>query len=301
VAAPVKVVWSREEDIQHDLYRPYYVGQLTAGLDAMGQPVCLQHRVVGASILARWLPPAFANGVDGDIIDGALGPYQFANSGVDYVRHEGPAALQPGFWRGVGMTRNTFMVESFIDELAHLSGADPLDYRLGLLTGAPRAAAVLRLAADKSGWATPLTPGKGRGLSVLFGFGTYLAQVAEVEVDAGGGIRVTRVTCAVDCGTIVNPDTVKAQVEGGTIFGLSAALYGEITFREGRVEQGNFDSYPVMRIDEAPQIDVHLITSSEKPGGVGEPGTAGISPAVANAVFAATGTRKRILPLNRQS
>ena len=256
------------------------------------------HRVVGSSILARWYPAAFKDGLDSDAVEGAAGPYGFPNVLVDYVRQEPPAGLLTGWWRGVGITHNAFIVEGFIDELAAAAGKDPVDYRGALLAKSPRAKAVLDLVAAKSGWGEKLPAGSGRGVSLLFGFGSYIAEVAEVAVDKDGQVRVKRVTCAVDCGQVVNPDTVKAQMEGGIIFGLSAALYGEITLKDGRVEQSNFDSYQVVRIDQAPQVEVHIVQSGEAPGGIGEPGTAAIAPAVVNAIFAATGKRLRKLPID---
>ncbi|HVJ44336.1 MAG TPA: xanthine dehydrogenase family protein molybdopterin-binding subunit [Dongiaceae bacterium] len=298
VNGPVKLIWTREEDIQHDIYRPYYYDKLTAGLDQNGVPVAFTHRVVGSSIVARWLPPAFKDGYDFDAVDGAAGPYDFANLHVDYVRHEPPAGLYTGWWRGVGITHNAFMVEGFIDELAALAKKDPVEFRRGLLGKQPRAKAVLDLVAEKAGWGSALPAGSGRGVSVIFGFGTYVAQVAEVAVDKDGQVRVQRVVCAVDCGHQVTPDIIKAQIEGGTIYGITAALYGEITLKDGRVEQSNFDTYQALRINEAPEIEVHLVESSEAPGGIGEPGTATIAPAVVNAIFAATGKRLRKLPVD---
>jgi CO/xanthine dehydrogenase Mo-binding subunit len=217
---------------------------------------------------------------------------------IDYVRQEPPAGLTTGWWRGVGPTHNAFMVEGFVDELALAAGKDPVAYRRALLGKAPRARAALDLAAEKAGWGKPLPAGSGRSVSVIFGFGTYIAQVAEVAVGKDGRVRVTRVVCALDCGRIVNPDTVKAQAEGGMIFGITAALNGEITLKNGRVTQANFDTYQMMRIDEAPAIEVHVIDSTEAPGGMGEPATACIAPAVVNAVFAATGKRLRRLPID---
>jgi len=298
VDGPVKVVWSREEDIQHDVYRPYYYDRLAAGLDRDGKPVAFSHRVTGSSILARWYPPAFQNGLDSDAVEGAAGPYGFPNLLVDYVRQEPPAGLTTGWWRGVGSTHNAFMVEGFIDELAVAAKKDPVAYRRALLDRAPRAKAVLDLAAEKAGWSNPMPAGKGRGVSLIFGFGTYVAQIVEVAVGKDGRVRVERVVCAIDCGRIVNPDTVKAQAEGGSIFGITAALHGEITLKNGRVTQGNFDTYQMLRIDEAPAIEVYLVDSAEAPGGMGEPATAGIAPAVVNAVFAATGRRLRKLPID---
>lgn len=298
VDGPVKVVWSREEDIQHDVYRPYYYDVLAAGLDASGAPVGFSHRVVGSSILARWAPPAFKNGLDSDAVEGASGPYGFPNLLIDYVRHEPPAGMTTGWWRGVGMTHNAFMVEGFVDELAAAAKKDPVEYRRALLEKAPRARAVLDLAAEKAGWGSPLPEGTGRGVSLIFGFGSYLAQIAEVAVDKDGSVRVLRVVQALDCGRQVNPDTLQAQMQGGAIFGITAALYGDITLKNGRVEQGNFDSYQLLRINEAPKMEVYIVESQEAPGGAGEPGTAGIAPAIVNAIFAATGKRLRKLPID---
>ena len=298
VGGPVKVVWTREEDIQHDDYRPYYYDRVSAGLDSRGKPVAWTHRLVGPSILARWAPPAFKDGLDGDALDGAVQLlYDIPAIQVEYVRHEEPV-LNTGFWRGVGVTHNTFVIESFIDELAAAAKQDPVAFRRGLLGKAPRAQAVIDLAAKEAGWGKPLPPGWGRGISLLYsGWDSYLAQVAEVEVSKTGEVRVHRIVCAVDCGTIVNPDIVKAQVEGGVVFGISGALWGEITLKNGRVEQSNFNNYRALRMNEAPPIEVHLVRNGEAPGGMGEPGTAVTAPALANAIFAATGKRIRRLPL----
>ncbi len=299
VDGPVKVIWTREEDVQHDVYRPYYYDRLAAGLDARGQPIAWSHRLVGPSILARWAPPAFRNGLDGDALDGAATLlYDIPAIQVEYVRHE-EEVVNTGFWRGVGVTHNTFVIESFIDELAAAAKADPFEYRRALLTKAPRARAVLELAAKEAGWGTTLPAGRGRGIALMYGgfWGTYVAQVAELSVTPSGEVRVHRVVCAVDCGTVVNPDIVKAQIEGGVIFGISGALYGEVTLKNGRVEQSNFHDVRVLRMNETPTIDVHLVRNFEAPGGMGEPGTAVTAPALANAVFAATGKRIRKLPL----
>jgi len=298
VDGPVKVVWSREEDIQHDMYRPYYYDRVSAGLDAQGKLVAWTHRVSGSSVLARYVPSLFKNGLDPDAVEGAAEPpYAFPNIHVDYVRVE-PRGIPTAFWRGVGPTHNVFVVESFMDELAHAAKQDPVAYRKTLIGHNPRALAVLTLAAEKAGWGGPLPSRRGRGVSVQFAFGSYLAQVAEVEVAANGSLKVHRIVCAVDCGMVINPDTIEAQVQGGTLFGLTAALYGAITLKDGRVEQGNFDTYRPLRIDETPVVETHLVGSSEGPGGIGETATAAVGPAVANAIFVATAKRIRTLPID---
>ena len=299
VTGPVKIIWTREEDVQHDVYRPYYYDRIAAGLDARGRPIAWMHRLVGPAILARWAPPAFRNGLDGDALDGAVDLlYDIPAIQVEYVRHE-ESVVNTGFWRGVGVTHNTFVIESFIDELAVAAKADPFEYRHALLTKAPRARAVLELAAKEAGWGATLPAGRGRGIALNYGgaWDTYLAQVAEVAVSPAGEVRVHRIVCAVDCGTVVNPDTVKAQIEGGVIFGIGGALWGEVTLKNGRVEQSNFHDVRVLRMNETPAIEVHLVRNGEPPGGIGEPGTAVTAPALANAVFAATGKRIRKLPL----
>src|SRR5215469_1375966 len=298
VEGPVKIVWTREQDIQHDVYRPYYYDRFTAGLDAEGMPVAFHHRVTGSSIIARWAPFWLKKGLDVDAVDGAGGPYGFPVHLVDYVRQEPPAGIVTGWWRGVGVTHNAFMVEGFIDELATAAGKDPVEYRRALLAKAPRAKAVLDLAAQKAGWGRNLAAGSGLGVSLVHGFGTYIAQVAEVSVDKDGQVKTHRVVAAVDCGHTINPDTIKAQIEGGIMYGLTAVLYGDITIKDGGVEQSNFDSYQALRMDEAPEVEVHIVESSEAPGGIGEPGTAALAPAIVNAVFAATGKRLRRLPID---
>ncbi|MGL4966522.1 MAG: molybdopterin cofactor-binding domain-containing protein [Inquilinus sp.] len=298
VDGPVKVVYSREEDIQHDMYRPYYYDRFSAGLDAAGRPVAWTHRIAGSSIMARYFPAGFKDGVDADAVEAAAEPpYAFPAIRVEYVRVE-PQGVPTSWWRGVGPTHNVFVVESFIDELAAAAKQDPVEYRKSLLGHNPRALAALTLVAEKAGWGSPMPKGHGRGVMVQFAFGSYVAMVAEVEVAGDGSIKVHRLVCAVDCGLAVNPDTIEAQVQGGSLFGLTAALHGNITFANGRVEQANFDTYLPMRIDEVPVIETHLIKSAEAPGGIGETATAAVSPAVANAIFAATGKRLRSLPFD---
>ena len=298
VDGPVKVVWSREEDIQHDMYRPYYYDQLSAGLDPAGRPVAWTHRICGSSVVARFAPQAFQNGYDFDAFEGAAQPpYAFSNIHVDFVRVE-PPGIPTAFWRSTGPSHNIFVIESFIDELAAAAKQDPVAYRKALLTQNPRALGVLTLAAEKAGWGGALPARRGRGVSVHFALGSYFAQVAEVEVAADGSIRVHRLVCAVDCGVVVNPDTIAAQVEGGSLYGLTAALHGAITLKNGRIEQSNFHDYRPMRMGEIPLIETHLVKSTEPPGGVGELATPAAGPAVANAIFAAIGRRLRTLPIN---
>jgi isoquinoline 1-oxidoreductase subunit beta len=298
VDGPLKVVWTREEDIQHDMYRPYWVDRVSAGLDAKGMPVAWSNRFAGSSIIARYLPPAFNNGLDPDTTEGAIDlVYDLPNLHVEYVRME-PPGIPTAFWRSVGPSHNVFVTESFVDELAAAARQDPVAYRLALLDKNPRAKAVLALAAEKAGWGDKLPPRVGRGVSLQHVFATYMAQVAEVEVAKDGTVRVRRVVCAVDCGTVVNPDTVQAQIQSAVVFGITAALYGEITLKDGRVEQSNFDNYQILRMNEAPDVEVHIVQNSEPPGGMGEAGTSAIVPAVANAIFAATGKRLRKLPVD---
>jgi isoquinoline 1-oxidoreductase beta subunit len=248
--------------------------------------------------MARWFPPAFNNGLDPDTTDGAIDlTYDLPNMHVEYLRVE-PPGIPTAFWRSVGPSHNVFVVESFMDELAAAAKQDPVAYRRALLDKTPRTKAVLELAAEKAGWGQPLPERVGRGVSVQFVFGTHVAQVAEVEVSGDGEVRVRRVVCAVDCGIVVNPDTVRAQIEGAVIFGITAVLHGEITLKNGRVEQANLDTYQILRLDEAPVIDVYIVNSAEAPGGMGEAGTSAIVPAVANAIFAATGKRLRRMPID---
>jgi isoquinoline 1-oxidoreductase beta subunit len=299
LGTPVKVVWTREEDIQHDMYRPYYYDKISAGLDANGKPIAWQHRIVGSSIMARFAPPAFQHGIDPDAVEVATDlPYDLPNQLIDYVRQE-PRTVPTAFWRGVGPTRSTFVVESFIDELAAQAKVDPVKYRRDLLGKTPRALNVLDTATQAAGWGSTVPKGQGRGVSVMHAFGSFFAMVVDLMVDQGE-VTVNRVVCAVDCGMTVNPNTIEAQVQGGIIFGITAALYSEITIKDGRVEQNNFTDYRMLRIDQTPPIEVHIVKSTEAPGGIGEPGTAALAPALTNAIYAATGKRLRQLPVGSQ-
>jgi isoquinoline 1-oxidoreductase beta subunit len=301
VRGPVQVIWTREEDIQHDMYRPYYYDRISAGVDPQGKPLAWSHRIAGSSIVARYNPAWIKDGVDPDAVESSANlAYEFRDIHVDWVVQDTPG-IATSWWRGVGVTRGTFVVESFIDELAAEAKQDPLAYRLALLEKAPRARAVLQMAAERSGWNKQLPNGQGRGIALCTGFGSFVAQVVEVSIDKEGSVKPTHVWCVVDCGVQVNPDTIRAQMESGIIFGLSGALFGEITFKDGRVEQTNFNDYRVLRINEVPRIDVALVKSSEAPGGIGEPGTSCVMPALTNAIFAATGKRVRKLPVANQA
>jgi isoquinoline 1-oxidoreductase beta subunit len=298
VDGPVKVVWTREEDIQHDVYRPVYRDTIAATLSD-GKIVGWKYRVTGSAILARWLPPAFQKGIDIDAIDaGADMPYDIPNFHVEYVRAE-PPAVPTGFWRGVGPNNNVFAVECFMDELARKAGKDPVEFRRSMLGKKPRLLAALNLAAEKSNWGQLLPPRVGRGVCVQPSFETFIATVVEAEVDEHGEVQLRRVTSVVDTGIAVNPDTIKAQLEGGLIFGLTAALYGEITIDKGRVQQSNFHDYRMLRIDQTPKIEVHVVKSGEPPGGIGETGVNAGPPALRNAIYAATGVALRRLPIDR--
>ncbi len=294
--APVQVTWTREEDTQHDCYRPSTYNKLSAGIDAGGRPVAWTHRMAGPSIVERFfgvtLPPGQA---DFAAIEGAANiPYDIPNVHVDSCKSDVPVPV--GWWRSVGSSQNAFVTECFIDEVAHAAGVDPYEFRRTLLADHPRHKGVLELAAAKAGWGTPLPEGRARGIAVAESFGSFAAQVAEVSV-SGGKVKVHRVTCAVDCGKLVNPDTIEAQMQGAIVYGLTAALKGEITIENGRVRQSNFHDYQPLRMREMPKVDVHIVESTEDPGGIGEPGTPPIAPAVANAVFAATGPSICKLPI----
>jgi isoquinoline 1-oxidoreductase beta subunit len=295
---PVKVIWSREEDIQHDIYRPIYFDRLTASVKD-GKIVGWNHRIAGSSVVARWLPPAYTNNVDFDAVDSAVDmPYDIPNRRVQYVRHE-PLSIPTGFWRGVGPNNNVFAIESFVDELAAKLRKDPVAFRRELLGQNPRLRAALDLAASKAGWGESLPPRVGRGVSAQVSFASFIVSIAEAEVDTNGEVLLRRMVCAVDTGIAVNPDTVVAQLQGGLIFGLTAALFGEITIAGGRVQQKNFNDYRMLRINEIPSIEVHIIDSDQPPGGIGETGCTAAPAALTNAIFAATGIRLRKLPIDR--
>lgn len=297
---PIKLTWTREEDTTHDMYRPHYIDRFAAALDAEGRLQGWRHTIAGASVLARFAPEAVPeNGLDGDAVEVAMHPiYAMPNLRVNYVPVP-PRALHQSWWRGVGPLRSTYMLESFIDEVARSVEQDPVDYRMALLGSHRRAQGVLRLAAEKAGWGEPLEAGHGRGVAVQEVFGSFLATVVELQVSEDKGVRLKRLVVAIDCGQVMNPVSVKSQIEGGTLFGLSAALFNEITVREGRVEQTNFHDYRQLRISDAPPVETYIVESREAPGGVGEAGTAMIAPALVNALAAANGTRIRRLPLAR--
>ncbi|MEZ0220870.1 molybdopterin cofactor-binding domain-containing protein [Tardiphaga sp. 1201_B9_N1_1] len=300
VNGPVKVVWTREEDIQHDIYRPVYRDNISATL-SNGKVVGFKYKIAGSAVIARWLPPAFQKGIDIDAIDSAADqPYDFPHFQCEYVRVE-PPAVPTGFWRGVGPNNNVFAIESFMDELARKAGKDPVVFRRELLGKAPRMLAALNLAAEKANWGQPLPARVGRGVSIQPTFDTSIATVVEAEIDSQGEIRLRQVNVAVDTGIAVNPDTIVAQIEGGIVFGLTAALYGDITIEKGRVQQSNFHDYRMLRIDQMPKINVHLIKSGEAPGGIGECGVIGGPPALRNAIYAATGVALRRMPIDRDA
>jgi isoquinoline 1-oxidoreductase beta subunit len=295
--APVKLVYTREDDMHAWFYRPASVTRFTAGLDAAGNPVSLTARVASPALsIAAGFAKELPKGIDEAAVEG-IGDmlYAFPNLRVEYARAE--PGVQPWFWRSVGHSQNVYFIEAFIDEIAAAAGKDPVEFRRSLLGKQPRLRGVLDLAAEKAGWGTPLPKGVHRGVAITSCFGSFVAQVAEVSMDANGKPRVQRIVAAVDCGRTVNPDVIHRQVEGAVVYGLSAALYEKITFKNGRVEQSNFDDYPMLRIDEMPRVEVHIVPSTEAPGGIGEPGLPPATPAVINAMFAATGKRIRTLPI----
>ncbi len=297
VGKPVKLVWTREDDMTHDFYRPMALNQLEAGLDASGTPVAMTFKVTSQSVTQRAfaLPP---DTLDPFMAEAAVAGYEIPNTRHDLVIHD--AGMRVGYWRAVSHNMNAWANETFVDELAAAAGKDPYAYRMSLLANRPRFANVLKIAADKAGWGTPAPAGRFRGIALMEGYDTYMAQVAEVSIKDGVPV-VHKVTVAADLGRMVNPDTVEAQIQSSILFGLTAALYGEITVDKGRIQQTNFHNYKIVRMNEAPQIDITLVASTEKPGGIGEPATALIGPAVGNAVFAATGKRLRKMPMTAEN
>jgi isoquinoline 1-oxidoreductase subunit beta len=302
VSYPLKVIWTREEDIRHDRVRPMYHDRISAVFDANGRPVWYGYRTSGGTVLGRFAPGAMGkDGLDSDAVECAIEPpYDIPNLKVEWIRHDMPPGLVVGWWRGVGSTHNLFVIESFMDELAHHAGKDPLEYRRALLQKNPRTLAVLNLAAEKIGWgSSPLPSRVARGIALGEPFGSRVCAIVEVEVTAQGEVRLRRAVVSLDCGIGVNPSSIEAQIQGGLLFGLSAALYSEITIKDGAIEQGNFNDYRVLRINETPLIEVHRVENNEAPGGLGEVGTAIAAPALANAIFAATGVRLYKLPVDR--
>jgi isoquinoline 1-oxidoreductase subunit beta len=300
VGAPVQVTWSREDDTQGDFYRPAVYCKLVAGLDANGWPVAWKSRIVSPSIMSRFFPGSVKNGLDESSVEGqANSKYAIPNFLVEYILTE--TGVPVGFWRSVGNSQNGYITECFIEELSRASGKDPVEFRRKLLANAPRHRGALELAAEKAGWGKPLPAGQTRGIAVVESFGSFVAEVAEVSFNKSSGeVKVHRVVCAVDCGRHVNPDIIAAQMEGGIVYGLTAALKGQITIAKGRVEQSNFNDYDMLRMNEMPKVEVHIVPSSEAPGGVGEPGTPPIAPAVCNAILAATGKPIRRLPIRAE-
>jgi len=294
--APVKLMWTREDDIQHGFYRPATYNVFRAALDGGGMPVAWAHRIVGPGILAQKGRMPGNTTVDPAAVAGARDlPYDIPNLQVEWLNKDFGVPL--GFWRSVGSSQNAFITESFIDELAHSAGKDPFEYRRALLGKSPRHKAVLELAATRANWGSPLPAGRARGIAVAFSYGSYAAHVIEASVAADGAVRAHRVVCAIDCGIAVNPDQVKAQMEGGAVYALTAALYGKITVERGAVQQSNFHDYPMMRINEMPVVETFILDSGEAPGGLGEPGVPPVAPALCNAIFALTGKRVRTLPI----
>jgi isoquinoline 1-oxidoreductase beta subunit len=295
IGAPVKLVWTREDDMTHDFYRPASLTQMKGALDATGRPTALSLKMSSTSVTARLIPPLVKDGVDPLMTEAILVPYDIANQSVGTVINQ--TGLRVGYLRSVSHALNVFANESFMDEMAAAAGKDPYEFRLSLLGKQPRFANVLKLAADKAGWGKPLPKGRARGIALMEGYDTYMAQVVEASAD-GGRIRVHRVVVAVDLGRMVNPNIVQQQLEGNIIFGMQASLYGNITLKDGRVEQQNFNTYLMPRIPETPKIEMHIVKSTEKPGGIGEPGMALFSPALANALYALTGKRQRKMPFS---
>jgi isoquinoline 1-oxidoreductase beta subunit len=297
VGAPVKVTWSREDDMQHDFYRPASYARMAGAVDADGWPVAWTTRIACPSIMNLWFPGTIKNNLDPTSVEGVANlPYTIPNILVDYQLTE--TGIPVGFWRSVGSSQNGFFSECFMDELAAEGKKDPYEFRRHLLGKAPRHLGVLELAAQKAGWDKPLPAGRFRGIAVLFAFESYAAQVVEISVDRRARrLKVHRVVCAVDVGRVVNPANIEMQSESAIVYGLAAALHGAITISQGRVEQSNFNNYPVLRMDEMPVIETHIVPSEEKPTGAGELSVPPVVPALCNAIFAATGKRVRRLPI----
>ena len=300
VDGPVKVIWTREEDIQQDMYRPAYRNAMSASLTKDGKIDAWTHRIAGGSVIAAITGgKPLKDGIDGDAVEGAVNnPYAIPNQRIEYVQTE-PKALNLGWWRGVGPNNAVFAIESMMDDLAKKAGKDPVAFRLAHLGNEPRLKAILQIAAQKAGWGSSLPTRIARGVCAQHAFGSYIATITEAEVTEMGKINIRRITSVVDAGRTVNPDTIAAQVQGGILFGMTAALYGDITLKNGRVQQRNFNDYRMMRINEVPSIDVQVVASTEDPGGIGEPGCSAGPPSLVNAIFAATGVRIHRLPIDR--
>ena len=300
MTAPVQVTWSREDDMQHDYYRPASYAKISAGLGADGNPTAFTARIACDSIMSWFFPGSIKNGMDSSSVEGISDiPYDIPNILVDYHLVAGPIPM--GFWRSVGASQNGFFEESFVDELAAAAKKDPYEYRKALLAKKPRHLGVLNLAAEKAGWGTPLPKGRYRGIAVVEAFSTYVAEVAEISIDKDSGVKVHRMVVALDCGRVINPNIIEQQAVGGVVFGLTQTLKGEITIDKGRVQQSNFNDYDMLRMNEMPRIvEVHIVPSDETPTGMGEPAVPPVAPAVCNAIFAATGKRIRRLPVRAE-
>jgi isoquinoline 1-oxidoreductase subunit beta len=298
ISGPVQISWSREQDFRHDAFRYHNHSAVRVGVDDSGMATSFEHRVVGPSVMSWFLPLFVKDGIDLDVVSYASGSYQWPNHRVEFVRREPPDGLLVGNWRGVGETRNCFVVESVLDELAYEAGQDPVQYRRALLKPGSRMLRVLDRVAGASEWGSALPAGSGRGVSILEGFGSFIGVVAEVELPAADRLRLKRLVAVVDCGVAINPNIVRQQIEGGLVYGISAAFFGKVTIQGGRIEQTNFHDHPVLRMNEMPEIEVIVVDSTEDPGGVGEPGTAVLAPAITNAIRAAGGPRLYALPID---
>jgi isoquinoline 1-oxidoreductase subunit beta len=297
---PVKLLWTREEDMRHDFYRPAAMAKFVAGLDASGMPIAWRVRVTGPSILANLFPQRVTNGVDQSFANGFTEEMAYAIPNYEVAYAMRTTHVPVGFWRSVNHSQNGFFRECFIDEMAHVAGQDPYQYRRKLLSKDPKRLAVLEAAAQKAGWEKPAPPGISRGIALVEAYGSLCAQIAEASVGDKGAVRLRRVVAAIDTGHVVNPEILRSQVESGIVYGLTAALYGEISIESGRVKQGNFDDYEMLRLADMPAVETVLVPSGGFWGGGGEPGVPPLAPALCNAIFAATGKRVRSLPLKDQ-